>query len=71
MPAARDAAPTDRVTVARASLEASPRVERVSVDVCTPTIAEAGEIPIEALRSGARVLCESVDSVLFPDVIPS
>ncbi len=71
MPAARDAVPTDLVAVARASLEDSPRVERASVDVCTPSIAEAGEIPIEALRSGARVLCERVDSVLFPDVFPS
>ena len=57
MPAARGATTTQLVAVARASLEESLRVKRATLEVCTPTIAEAGELLLEALRGGARVLC--------------
>ncbi len=57
MPAARGATPTDLAAVARASLEESLRVTRATLERCTPTIAEAGEILIEALQGGAKVLC--------------
>ena len=57
MPAAQGATPTDLVAVARASLEESLRVKRATIDVFVPAIAQAGELLIEALRDGAKVLC--------------
>jgi D-sedoheptulose 7-phosphate isomerase len=57
MPAARGATQADLDAVARASLEESLRVKRATLDVCIPTIAEAGEFLIEAFRGGAKVLC--------------
>jgi D-sedoheptulose 7-phosphate isomerase len=57
MPAARGATRTDLVALARAGLEESLRVQRATLEACAPTIAQAGELLIEALRGGAKVLC--------------
>jgi D-sedoheptulose 7-phosphate isomerase len=57
MPAARGATPTDLVALVRSGLEESLRVKRATLESCTPTIARAGGLLIEALRGGAKVLC--------------